>query len=193
MPDGGDEDSSLALSELNRIKRRLAPSAEACARAIKMRAAGSREVTTPGYEFRRARSICNPYESLTSPWRGGGGESDGDRRDWRRRRPRSPPPPGGGLSRFVNRSAIKLANIDAMLGFVLTSSPSSRSDGGATTTAGGGDFVFADLCGAPGGFSTSCTGARILPPRRPRRRADRRRNNARRRTIARVVVVTDSA
>ena len=167
MPDGGDEDSSLALSELNRIKRRLAPSAEACARAIKMRAAGSREVTTPGYEFRRARSICNPYESLTSPWRGGGGESDGDRRDWRRRRPRSPPPPGGGLSRFVNRSAIKLANIDAMLGFVLTSSPSSRSDGGATTTAGGGDFVFADLCGAPGGFSEYVLHRRAHPPPPP--------------------------
>ena len=41
---------------------------------------------------------------------------------------------------FMNRAAIKLANIDAILDFHLTAAPVEN-------------FMFVDLCGAPGGFS----------------------------------------
>ena len=126
-------------SELGRIKLRLAPSARACADAVNRRAMS--DVTTQEREFRLARSACNPHES--PPGR-------------RRRDPR-----------FVNRSAIKLANVDALLGFVLTSS--------GRTTRGGGerrrrpDFVFVDLCGAPGGFSEYVLHRRrTRPPSPPR-------------------------
>jgi cap1 methyltransferase len=72
--------------------------------------------TMPHREFAEARRMCNPMEPL------------GEGRD------------GGMNDMFMNRSAIKLANIDAILNFALTQVP-------------GNDFLFVDLCGAPGGFS----------------------------------------
>ncbi|CAJ1909532.1 unnamed protein product [Cylindrotheca closterium] len=70
----------------------------------------------PEREFGEARRFCNPMEPL--------GEGN-----------------QGGLNQmFMNRAAIKLANIDAILGFALTQVNSEN-------------FFFADLCGAPGGFS----------------------------------------
>jgi cap1 methyltransferase len=72
-------------------------------------------------EFTQARRICNPFELL-----GEGREK--------------------GMNRmFMNRSAIKLANLDAILDFSLT--------GGAFHPSTVPSFLFADLAGAPGGFS----------------------------------------
>ena len=50
-----------------------------------------------------------------------------------------------GKSCFINRAAVKLASIDAALGFVL--SENNRQ------TRETGQLLFADLCGGPGGFS----------------------------------------
>jgi cap1 methyltransferase len=73
--------------------------------------------STPQDEFWNARAAANPMEPL------------GEARH-------------GGLNKmFINRSAIKLANLDAILDFQLTA---------ASATS---DFLFVDLCGAPGGFS----------------------------------------
>ena len=67
--------------------------------------------TTPSREFTEARRMCNPMEPL------------GEGR-------------GGGLNRmFMNRSAIKLVNIDAMLDFTLTQDPTGQEE----------NFLFADL------------------------------------------------
>ena len=78
--------------------------------------------STPSEEFWNARAITNSMEAL--------GEC--------RHR---------GLNQmFINRSAIKLANIDAILDFKLTVPR-------VTNTGGVDYFLFADLCGAPGGFS----------------------------------------
>lgn len=72
--------------------------------------------SSPQKEFTEARRVCNPMEPL----------GEGRHR---------------GLNQmFINRSAIKLANIDVILGFTLTTVP-------------GDHFFFVDLCGAPGGFS----------------------------------------
>ena len=71
----------------------------------------------PSYEFTEARRICNPMEPL------GEGRHGGMNHDM-----------------FMNRSAIKLANLDAILNFTLTQ-------------VSGQDFLFVDLCAAPGGFS----------------------------------------
>jgi cap1 methyltransferase len=68
-------------------------------------------------EFVRARMSCNSMECL------GQGRH------------------GGMNSMFINRSAIKLANINAILNFSLTDCDHSVP------------FTFVDLCGAPGGFS----------------------------------------
>jgi cap1 methyltransferase len=77
----------------------------------------SKGMLTPYQIFSKARRICNPFEIL------GEGRA-------------------GGLNNiFINRSAIKLANINSNLGFVLTSA------------AERGKFYFLDLCAAPGGFS----------------------------------------
>jgi len=67
--------------------------------------------------FCKARRATNPFEKL--------GEGQGK----------------GLNTLFMNRSAIKLANIDALCDYVLTSSTS------------GEPWRFVDLCGAPGGFS----------------------------------------
>jgi cap1 methyltransferase len=70
-----------------------------------------------GDHYRKARRASNPYEFL------GEGQN-------------------GGLNLlFMNRSAIKLANLDALLDWQLTMQPNF------------GPFRFVDLCGAPGGFS----------------------------------------
>lgn len=102
-------------AQLCQVKRRLGPAAERCTEAYN---SGYHNSDTTGYrEFVEARRACNPYEVL------GEGQS-------------------GGLNNlFMNRSAIKLANVDALLDFFLT-----RHNGD-------GPFIFADLCGAPGGFS----------------------------------------
>jgi cap1 methyltransferase len=68
-------------------------------------------------EFNEARAACNPYEVL-----GEGGK-------------------GGLNTLFMNRSAIKLANVDALVSFDLIQP--GRPD----------RFKFVDICGAPGGFS----------------------------------------
>ena len=73
--------------------------------------------TTATAAFQEARHVCNPMEVLDHHLKG---------------------------RRFLNRSALKLANIDAVLDFSLIS-PSSLEPPQP--------FVFVDLCGAPGGFS----------------------------------------
>jgi cap1 methyltransferase len=75
--------------------------------------------SSPQHEFAQARRWCNPMEPL----------GEGKAR---------------GLNQmFMNRSAIKLANIDAMLDFGFTQ----------RCVVGHEPFLFVDLCGAPGGFS----------------------------------------
>lgn len=78
--------------------------------------------TSDRIEFDEARRATNPFEPL--------GEGH------------------GGLNRiFMNRSAMKLANMDAMLDFSLTAAV------GRSPFQQHLPFLFADLCGAPGGFS----------------------------------------
>lgn len=67
--------------------------------------------------FRHARTYCNPYESLDT------------------------------IHTFLNRSAIKLVNMDHVLNIV-TSNCCTNKEGKTN-----GALVFCDLCGAPGGFS----------------------------------------
>ena len=100
--------------QLAQVKRRFEPAADRCVQAV-CNNGNTFTTPTPSQEFEQARRACNPYEAL--------GET----------RP-------GGLNHglFLNRSAIKLANIDAILDFSLVSSE---------------HFYFADLCAAPGGFS----------------------------------------
>ena len=102
--------------QLVQVKRRLLPAANLCVESSYRFCCHDTSTSSRGV-FNEARSHCNPYEML------------GERRN-------------GGLGRlFMNRAAIKLANIDALLNFELT-----HYDGM-------GPFVFVDLCGAPGGFS----------------------------------------
>ena len=158
-------------SELNQLKRQLMPAAKSCADAINDMSYGSNNVappsspTTPQYEFRQARSICNPYERL--------GEnvirSSNHRHYCYSKQQQS-------SFRFVNRSAIKLANIDALLGFILTTTrprqatkPITTSSSTTTTTTTveveeDDYFAFADLCGAPGGFSEYLLYRHVHPP-----------------------------
>ena len=85
-------------------------------------------------EFEQSRRACDPFEAL------------GEGRD-------------RGLNNhlFMNRSAIKLANIDALLGFCLTPTTSTLDEDHNNCIQNDTDcsrtLVFADLCGAPGGFS----------------------------------------
>lgn len=95
------------------VKQQLTVAGEKSAIACNSRSTYS---TTAKREFEKARRACNPYETL------GEGKN------------------GGLNSLFMNRSAIKLANIDAMLGFCLTTPLNDT-------------LRFADLCAAPGGFS----------------------------------------
>jgi len=100
--------------QLLQVKRKLWPAAERCALAVYQRTGYQ---SSPHVEFSEARRSCNPMECL------GEGKANGLNQH------------------FMNRSAIKLANIDAILDFRLTSCPPSSP------------FTFVDLCGAPGGFS----------------------------------------
>jgi 23S rRNA U2552 (ribose-2'-O)-methylase RlmE/FtsJ len=119
--------------QLVQVKRRLGPTVERCAmheqshhkETNALNRASTDSANHYRYIFEQARRFCNPYEVL------GEGQNFG-------------------LNHylFMNRSAIKLANIDASLGFCLTNiTPSSLRNGPHTI------FKFCDLCGAPGGFS----------------------------------------
>jgi cap1 methyltransferase len=105
---------TFLTEQLLHVKRKLWPAAAQCAMAFQ-EITGQR--SSPHAEFSEARRWCNPMESL------GEGKARGLNQT------------------FMNRAAIKLANIDAMLDFRLTQKPSSAP------------FLFVDLCGAPGGFS----------------------------------------
>jgi cap1 methyltransferase len=98
-------------AQLSQVKRRLGPAAERSSNACHAKSTNSH------YEFLQARRACNPMEFL------------GEGQD------------GGLNSMFINRSAIKLANIDALMNFALTKCAPNKP------------FSFVDLCGAPGGFS----------------------------------------
>jgi cap1 methyltransferase len=106
--------------QLLQVKRRLRPAAESCANANTEASSNVRSSTSS--EFAEARRACNPMEAL------GEGQHNGLN------------------CMFMNRSAIKLANIDAALGFCLTTYTTS-------CTTLDEPFTFVDLCGAPGGFS----------------------------------------
>ncbi|KAL7569194.1 hypothetical protein ACA910_016754 [Epithemia clementina (nom. ined.)] len=118
--------------QLLQVKRRLLPAAELCAEWSNQSRKNSNgtylfeprsnTLSSARDVFNAARSQCNPMEVL------------GERRN-------------GGLAHrlFLNRAAIKLANLDALLNFELTKS--------FPTSNGHDTFVFVDLCGAPGGFS----------------------------------------
>jgi cap1 methyltransferase len=114
----GVHDMSMFIKSLSQqllqVKRKLWPAAERCAVAVHQ---NTGHPSSPQFEFSEARRWCNPMECL----------GEGKLR---------------GLNQmFMNRSAIKLANIDAILDFRLTQNASSSP------------FLFVDLCGAPGGFS----------------------------------------
>ena len=103
-------------------------------------ACASNDKSHPEVIFVKARRACNPFEFL------GEGQS-------------------GGLNTiFLNRSAIKLANIDALLDFSLVTAfptagvaetlPSSRPSLLRSSSPGRSPrFIFVDLCGSPGGWS----------------------------------------
>ena len=112
-----NEEITCLTKQLAQVKRRLAPAAEQCAKACNARRGVHDAPTNSHLEFIRARRACNPMECL------------GEGRH------------GGMNTMFINRSAIKLANVDATLGFVLTLGNYDKP------------FRFVDLCGAPGGFS----------------------------------------
>mmetsp|Transcript_5308 Transcript_5308/g.11228 ORF Transcript_5308/g.11228 Transcript_5308/m.11228 type:complete len:556 (+) Transcript_5308:74-1741(+) len=149
-------------TELNQLKQQFMPAAQSCADAINNYNNSSSSITTgtknkpkksttPQYEFRQARSICNPYERL-------GDVSIRPHRYNNSKRQRHKDTKSSSSSfQFVNRSAIKLANIDALLGFALTRS-TTYTENTATDKPTEDDvdneyFAFVDLCGAPGGFS----------------------------------------
>lgn len=109
-------------AQLSQVKHQFRPASERCASVVGRSNAFR---TTSSYEFELARRASNPYEPLTLT------------------------KPGGlnhGL--FINRSAIKLANMDAALKFKLTTPSATTTNSSGETT-----FYFADLCAAPGGFS----------------------------------------
>jgi cap1 methyltransferase len=161
------------IAELNQLKQQLMPAAQSCADAINnySNSTGSssttstptstknknKQATTPQHEFRQARSICNPYERLGDisirPHR----YSNNSKRHRRKDSSSS----SSSLFQFVNRSAIKLANIDALLGFALTRSTNTKTTTTTKATPATSSsvtkddeyFAFVDLCGAPGGFS----------------------------------------
>ncbi|KAG7371208.1 FtsJ-like methyltransferase [Nitzschia inconspicua] len=124
--------------QLAQVKRRLEPAREACAAAVNAKnqqrdGNHSKQKTTPEQEFCTARSQANPMECLGTKY-------------------------GLNHKLFLNRSAIKLANLDAILEFSLTANTkttttATATNGDTTTAAATNVFLFADLCGAPGGFS----------------------------------------
>ncbi|KAL7507297.1 hypothetical protein ACHAXN_004487 [Cyclotella atomus] len=151
------ESNSIAAltKELNKVKHQLMPAASLCAQAVNEfhEQIGSHERTNASYEFRRARSMCNQYESL-----GASRHNRAEPRNSRKRTRRNEQNDGFGTHQFVNRSALKLANIDALLGFKLLLS-NKHQDPAAKLLVSDAEqrndkyFSFVDLCGAPGGFS----------------------------------------
>ena len=135
---------SSLVSELNDVKQQLMPAARSCADAIN--SANNSQSTDAAYEFRQARSICNPYESL-------GNANNKQHTSKKRKHSHQQQQSSSGLSQFINRSAIKLANIDALLGFVLTTTNMQEGVQKKQQNNENDSFVFVDLCGAPGGFT----------------------------------------
>ena len=124
----------LLQMKLNELKRKLWPAAMERATAINSQ---HHHQSTPSYEFRKAREACNPFEGL-------GDTTTEATKNMKKR--------GNGRYKkqqqnFVCRSAMKLANIDALLNFPFTTVTSYASNNSSSS------FVFVDLCGAPGGFS----------------------------------------
>ncbi|XP_030381482.1 cap-specific mRNA (nucleoside-2'-O-)-methyltransferase 1 [Scaptodrosophila lebanonensis] len=70
-------------------------------------------------ELRRARSRCNPFETIRS-------------------------------SIFLNRAAVKMANMDSMCDFIFTK---PKDKNGKSLVGPNELFYFADMCAGPGGFS----------------------------------------
>jgi len=133
--------------QLQQVKRRFQTAAAQCAEATNnynnnnsnnnFTQSWEVEERTAQDEFCEARSACNPYEIL------------GETRY-------------GGLNHglFLNRSAIKLANMDAALNFGLTQSlptlglnVAAAATTAVATASSEESFYFVDLCAAPGGFS----------------------------------------
>lgn len=172
------------LSELNQLKHQLMPAATACAEVINnqyqcdhdegstaynTQSQSRATITTPHYEYRQARSICNPYECLGETFSKNYTKSKSKKKKQRNHHHQSfqlhQLALSAGLSQFVNRSAIKLSNIDALLGFCLVQSallndehqqqPQKAKAVVASERQHNNEqpFVFVDLCGAPGGFS----------------------------------------
>lgn len=146
-----EESIERLTNQLNDLKNQLKPAAIQCAEAINAhyKRNESNQTTNAAYELRRARAACNAYESLgatqqTRKRRGGYSQCVAN---------------NSGVNQFVNRSALKLASIDALLGFELVKScrrPSTKLDEQPLPHAAHGadnHFAFVDLCGAPGGFS----------------------------------------
>ena len=109
------EELDLLSCQLNKIKRQLWPAAVRASQRLSSSLHGNKSAVTPKKMFYMARRMCNPYEHLDhlTPER----------------------------VSFMNRSALKLANINALFDFTLIPQTSNTT------------FTFADLCGAPGGFS----------------------------------------
>ena len=113
-----DENDDSGLSPIESLRRQLLQVKRRLWPAAEQ-CAQATGMSSAQSEFSSARRICNPMEPL------GEGRA-------------------GGLNNlFMNRSAIKLANMDAILDFSLTTK----------TNTAAGPFLFVDLCGAPGGFS----------------------------------------
>ena len=137
--------------QLVQVKRRLFPAAEQFAECAAEEDPEYAMYQQSAHEaFQAARSRCNPLEIL------------GEKRT------------GSLASIFMNRAAVKLANIDALVDFCLTQTsedcqnftdPPSFNPSSTTTTTTipqnlnheEDPFIFVDLCGAPGGFSEYIT------------------------------------
>ena len=93
------------------------------------------KTTTPSIEFHVAREKCNPFELLS-----------------KERWIKSDCSSSSSFTPFLcSRSAMKLANIDCILDFKLTTM--SDIDESSLPLLSSSAFKFVDLCGSPGGFS----------------------------------------
>lgn len=157
------EDTYQSLtSTLIQLKHELMPAAKSCADAINNSKSSNATTTTtsPQYEFRQARSTCNPYEQMGDAFIRSHYHHRNDKNTRKRRRQRQP-----SSVQFVNRSAIKLANIDSLLGFILTKQHiPSTSTVAEDDSTDDNYFAFVDLCGAPGGFSEFLLHRHMHPP-----------------------------
>lgn len=131
------EEFKCVSKQLVQVKRRLSPAAENLAEVYNNNLhcnrtgnVGKINRTTVKKVFEDARRYCNPYEEL-----GAKGYH------------------GGLNTLFVNRAAIKLANIDAAFGFCLTPSSDPHRVSINNISDYNKIFKFVDLCAAPGGFS----------------------------------------